>query len=128
MSKKGGKECLYVIWEEPISGSKYIIGQLSKNSSQYEFCYGHEVQKAINKGFKLVIPFDDISTVYKSDVLFPAFSSRLPDSKRSGIEKILAKYDLKEFDEYKLLKRSGAKLPIDNLEFVAPVRVEQNEK
>lgn len=45
----------------------------------------------------------------------------MPDRKRRGIEKILSKYDLQEYDEFKLLKRSGARLPIDTLEFIDPI-------
>ncbi|QGT99510.1 hypothetical protein SYNTR_0917 [Candidatus Syntrophocurvum alkaliphilum] len=127
MSRKNEKDYLYLIWKDPISRRNFIVGQLSKNS-QYEFSYGHEVKKAIEKGFELLIPFDDIDKVYKSDTLFPTFSSRLPDSKRRGIEKILAKYDLTNFDEYKLLKKSGAKLPIDTLEFIDPIPEKPNGK
>lgn len=125
VSRKDGRDYLYLIWKEPISRRNYIIGQLSKNS-QYEFSYGYEVYEAIEKGFELLIPFDNINKVYKSDTLFPAFSSRLPDSKRRDIERILAKYDLKEFDEYELLKRSGARLPIDSIEFIDSVLEEHN--
>ncbi|KAF1085004.1 HIRAN domain protein [Sporotomaculum syntrophicum] len=120
MSTKDGKDFIYLIWKEPGTRRNYIVGQLSKNS-QYEFSYGHEVKEAIQKGFELLIPFEDINKVYKSDTLFPAFTSRLPDKKRRGIEKILSKYGLQEYDEYKLLKKSGAKLPIDNLEFIDPI-------
>ena len=28
---------------------------------------------------------------------------------------------MEEYDAYKLLKRSGARLPIDNLEFIDPI-------
>lgn len=120
MSKKGERDYIYLIWKDPETRQNYIVGQLSKNS-QYEFIYGHEVKEANKKGFELLIPFEDINKVYKSDTLFPTFSSRLPDKKRSGIEKILSKYGLQEYDEYKLLKRSGARLPIDNLEFIDPI-------
>jgi hypothetical protein len=125
VSRKDERDYLYLIWKEPISRRNYIVAQLSKNS-QYEFSYGYEVEQAIKVGFELLIPFDDIHKVYKSDTLFPTFSSRLPDSKRRGIERILEKYDLKEFDEYKLLKRSGARLPIDSLEFIDPIFEEHN--
>ena len=60
------------------------------------------------------------------DILFPVFWSRLPDRKRRGIEKILEKYGLDEYDDYKLLKRSGARLPIDNLEFIDPILSEED--
>ncbi len=119
MSRKDRRDYIYLIWKEPSTKRNYIVGQLSKNR-QYEFSYGHEVAEAIKKGFELLIPFDDINKVYKSDTLFPIFSSRLPDKKRRGIEKILSKYGLQRYDEYKLLKRSGARLPIDSLEFIDP--------
>jgi hypothetical protein len=125
VSKKDGRDYLYLIWKEPISRRNYIVGQLSKNS-QYEFSYGHEVKQAIKNGFELLIPFEEIDKIYKSDTLFPTFSSRLPDRKRRGIERILEKYDLREFDEYKLLKRSGARLPIDSLEFIDPILKKHN--
>lgn len=115
-----GRDLIYLIWKEPKSRRNYIVGQLSKNS-QYEFSYGHEVEQAVKEGFELLISFDNIDKVYKNGTLFPTFTSRLPDKKRRGIEKILAKYGLQEYDEFELLKRSGARLPIDNLEFIDPV-------
>jgi len=127
VSEKDGRDYIYLIWKEPSTRRNYIVGQLSKNG-QYEFSYGHEVQEAIKNGFELLIPFSDINKVYKSDMLFPTFSSRLPDKKRRGIEKILLKYDLQEYDEYELLKRSGARLPIDSLEFIEPIPKEYNGK
>lgn len=120
VSRKEGKDYLYLIWKEPVTRRNYVVGQLSKNG-QYEFCYGYEVKSAIEKGFEPLISFEDIDKIYKSDTLFPTFSSRLPDRKRRGIERILSKYGLNTFDEYKLLKRSGARLPIDTLEFIDPI-------
>lgn len=120
MSKKNERDYIYLIWKEPKTRQNYIVGQLSKNR-RYEFSYGHDVEEATKKGFELLIPFDNINKVYKSDTLFPTFSSRLPDKKRRDIKKILSKYGLREYDEYKLLKRSGARLPIDNLLFIDPI-------
>lgn len=119
MSLGEGKDYIYLTWRDTETNIKYIIAQLSKNV-QYEFNYGFEVHEAMKKGFKLLICFEQINKLYKSDILFPAFSSRLPDKKRQGIEKILLKYGMKEYDEYNLLKRSGARLPIDKLEFIDP--------
>lgn len=127
MSKKNEKDYIYLIWKDPKSRRRYIIGELSKNG-YYEFSYGHEIKEAIEAGFELLISFDKLDEVYKSDRLFPTFASRLPDRKRKGIEKILSKYGLQEFDEYKLLKRSGARLPIDNLEFIDPILDEKEFK
>lgn len=120
MSIKDGRDYIYLIWKEAETRRRYVVGQLSKNG-QFEFSYGFEVKDAIKKGFKPLISFEDINKVYKSDILFPVFSSRLPDKKRKEIDKILLKYGMERYDEYKLLKRSGARLPIDNLEFIDPI-------
>ena len=127
VSKREGKDYLYLIWKDPTTRRNYVVGQLSKNS-QFEFTYGFEIKDAIKKGFELLTSFEDMDKVYKSDTLFPTFSSRLPDHKRRDIGKILSKYDLKEYNEYKLLKRSGARLPIDNLEFIDPLLPEDSNK
>lgn len=126
MHKNDGKDYIYVIWKEPETRRQYTVGELVKNGN-YKFSYGYEVEKAIKKGFKGLICFEDFKETYYSDVLFPAFSSRLPDERRRGIERILKRYGLEKYDAYELLKRSGAKLPIDNLEFIDPLPDEVNE-
>lgn len=120
MSVKDGKDYLYLIWKSERTRKQYIIGQLTKNG-QYEFQYGEEVQSAINDGFKPLLCFPDLDKVYKDNRLFTIFASRLPDKKRKNIRAILNKYGLDEYDDYMLLKRSGARLPIDNLEFIDPI-------
>ncbi len=127
MKKNDGKDYIYVIWKEPDTRRQYTIGELVKNGC-YQFSYGYEVEQAIEKGFKGFICFDNFKETYYSDVLFPAFSSRLPDQRRRGIERILKRYGLDEYDAYELLKRSGAKLPTDNYEFIDPLPNEINEK
>jgi len=127
MSIKDGRDYIYLIWKDIESRRQYIVGQLSKNG-QFEFNYGFEVKEAIEKGFKLLISFEDINKVYKSDMLFPVFASRLPDKKRKEIDKILSKYDMDEYNDYILLKRSGARLPIDNLEFIDPILDDNDEE
>ncbi|MFZ3132034.1 MAG: HIRAN domain-containing protein [Desulfosporosinus sp.] len=120
MSVKDGRDYLLLIWKEPKTRRRYLVGELSKNG-QFEFTYNNEVHEAIEDGFELLIAFPEINKLYKSDKLFPVFASRLPDPKRKGIEVILEKYGLEEYDAYKLLKRSGARLPIDNIEFIDPI-------
>lgn len=120
MSVKEGKDYLYLIWKCEKNRRQYIVGQLTRNG-QYEFQYSEEIEEALKAGFKTLIPFENLSQVYVSKELFPVFSSRLPDRKRKDINKILEKYGLKEYDSYQLLKRSGAKLPIDNIHFIDPI-------
>ena len=118
MSKKNEKDYLYLIWKAEKNGKRYIVGQLAKNG-EYEFrYYEKEIREAIKEGFEPFFCFRELDKVYTDAMLFPVFASRLPDRKRKDIDKILQKYGLKEFDEYELLKKSGARLPIDNLEFI----------
>lgn len=113
------KEYIYLVWQDDKNRDFYVVGQLSKNG-QYEFEYMGEIDKAIENGFQLLMPFPERKK-YKSDILFPVFSSRLPDRKRENINEILNKYNMTEYDPYLLLKNSGAKLPIDNLQFIDPI-------
>lgn len=120
MSLKDGRDYLYMIWKSEKSRKQHIVGILSKNG-QFEFKYGKEVSEAIDDGFTPLVSFPDITTIYKNDALFPVFMSRLPDKKRKDIATILNKYGMDEYEPYTLLKRSGARLPIDNLEFIDPI-------
>ncbi len=120
MSKRDGRDFLYLVWKSESSGKQYIVGQLVKNG-QFEFQYMGDLENAMKEGFRPLLCFPDLQTVYVDEKLFPVFASRLPDRKRKDIEKILKKYGLTEYDEYMLLKRSGARLPIDNLGFIDPI-------
>lgn len=120
MSIKEGKDYLYLIWKSEKNRKQYIIGQLFKNTN-YEFRYYDEVNEAKEQGFIPLVAFPQLDVVYNSDVLFPVFESRLPDKKRKDIESILQKYGLQEYEPYQLLKRSGARLPIDSMYFVEPI-------
>lgn len=126
MSLQDGRDYLFLVWKDPKKKKRYIVGKLSKNG-QYEFSYDCEYKEAIEAGFELLIAFQDPEKVYRNDELFSVFASRLPDPKRKDIEEILKKYQLQKYDAYELLKRSGAKLPIDNLEFIDPILVDNEE-
>ena len=71
-------------------------------------------------GWGMLRPFPE-EKVYRSDKMFPVFSCRLPDPKRRDIDSILKKYGMEKYDEYDLLKKSGARLPIDSYEFIDPI-------
>lgn len=120
MSQRDGRDYLYLIWKSEQSRKQYVVGQLIKNG-KFEFQYVKDIQDAINDGFTPLLCFPDLNKVYTDTKLFAVFASRLPDRKRRDIQNILNKYGLEEFDEYMLLKRSGARLPIDSLEFIDPI-------
>ena len=111
---------LYLIWKDPQTRRNYTVGKLEKSCNLYSFEYGEEVERAEEAGWKLLEAFPQ-KTKYESDTVFPAFSSRLPDRKRRDISKILQKYGLDEYDEFELLRKSGARLPIDTYELIDPI-------
>lgn len=120
MARENGKDFIYLIWKEPKSRRQFVIAKLSKNG-KYEFEYGFNIEEAIDNGFIPFVAFNDIHKRYESDKLFASFSSRIPDRRRKDINDILNKYGLSYYDEYKLLKKSGGRLPIDDLEFIDPI-------
>lgn len=111
---------LYLMWKEPQSRMRYKVGTLKKNE-KYEFKYVDNVNKLIEKGFSLLVSFPDTNKKYVSDRLFPEFLSRIPGPTRVDIKDILEKYELKEYNAFELLKRSGAKTSLDTLEFIDPI-------
>lgn len=110
---------LYLIWKDPQTRRNFIVGKLTRNE-KYTFEYCIEANTAQECGWKRMEAFPD-QRVYESEAMFPVFTSRLPDRKRRDIDKILDKYNLTAFDEFELLRKSGARLPIDTYEFVDPI-------
>lgn len=116
---------LLLIWKDPETRQNYTVGKLTRGKG-FTFQYWGDAAKAEAAGWKLLGAFPTYR-VYSSDTMFPVFCSRLPDRKRRDIQNILKKYGLEKFDEYELLRRSGARLPIDTYEFVDPIFPENKE-
>ncbi len=110
---------LYLVWKDPKTRRNFTIGKLCRNE-KYTFEYDGDFGKAENYGWTKFDMFPE-EKVYESEVLFPVFASRLPDRKRRDIDKILEKYGLTEFDEFELLRKSEARLPIDTYSFIDPI-------
>ena len=112
------RDTLYLIWKDS-ENNKYKVALLYKENEKFYFKYNiEEVKKAKEKGFGLLVSFRSINATYENTELFPVFASRLPEKRRPEIKKILDTYNMIEYDEFELLKRSKGKLPIDNYEFV----------
>ena len=111
---------LSLVWKDPKERKQYLIGRLSKGE-EFVFKYDDEIKNALKAGFHPLLAFSNLKQEYHSKLMFPSFSSRLPDPKRKDINKILNKYNMDEYDAYTLLQRGGARLPIDSLEFIDPI-------
>ena len=95
---------LYLIWKDPQTRQNFTIGKLGCGL-KYSFEYSEDVGKAEKNGWTKFEVFPE-EKVYESDILFPVFSSRLPDRKRRDIDKILEKYGLSDFNEFELLRKN----------------------
>ena len=113
------RDSVYLLWTDVKTGNKYKVAELYKENEMYYFRYVLEnLKDAQNVGFQLLIPFPQYNAIYFCPHLFANFAARLPEPTRPEIEEILQTYDMEEYDAFELLKRSGAKLPTDNYEFV----------
>lgn len=113
------RDLVYLVWTTPKKCEKYKVAMLYKENEKYYFKYILEnVKEAQKNGFELLVAFPQINATYENPHLFAVFGARLPDKRRPEIDKILGEYGMNEYDEFELLKRSGAKLPTDNYEFV----------
>ena len=116
---------LLLIWKDPETRRNYTVGKLTRGDF-FTFQYYGEAENAEEAGWKLLGAFPTYQE-YRSNTMFPVFSSRLPDKKRRDIQNILEKYGLMEYDEFELLRRSGARLPIDTYEFIDPILPDDKE-
>lgn len=113
------KDLVYLVWTDIKTGNQYKVAELYKQDNKFYFRYILEnVKEAQKNGFKLLVAFPQINALYDNPRLFAVFSTRLPDETRPEIKEILATYGMTEYNEFELLKRSGAKLPTDHYEFV----------
>lgn len=111
------RDTLYLVWVDE-NKNKYKVAELYKENNKYYFKYRLEdVKMAEQNGFKLLVSFPTINATYENLELFPVFAARVPDRRRPEIKKILETYNMTEYDEFELLKRSKGKLPTDDYEF-----------
>ena len=111
------KDLVYLTWINKETGNRFKVAELYKENEMFYFKYIVEnVKEAQKDGFKLLIPFPEIDKLYYCPHLFAVFGARVPTKNRPEIDKILKEYGMSEYDEFELLKRSGAKLPIDSYE------------
>ncbi|MCM1333467.1 MAG: HipA N-terminal domain-containing protein [Bacteroides sp.] len=118
---------LNIFWQEPQRHQRFQIGTLSYDGSCYLFQYVKDFSRLEEKGFIEILPFLDRNKIYKSKEMFAVFLSRLPDRKQIGIERILQKYGLTEYDAFELLARSGGRVPGDTMEFIVPINRESKK-
>ncbi|HEY3365150.1 MAG TPA: HIRAN domain-containing protein [Symbiobacteriaceae bacterium] len=116
-------EDLLFIWTDPANRRRNVVGCLQKWPARYTFRYAKSLPSTAGTKFWAFPAFPDITRVYESQELFPAFARRLPDSSRTDFGKFLSAFGLKPpVSSWDLLKVSGGRLATDTFEFAIPLQ------
>lgn len=117
-------EKIWLTWKNE-AGEAFKVGELHRRGGKYYFKYIiEEVNKAKEFGFE-VLPFlPKVEVEYFREGLFRTFMDRVPNSSSKGIEEILKQYDIEQYDEFELLRKTGGKLDVDTFEFLDPETVD----
>jgi hypothetical protein len=100
-------------WEDK-DGNKYLLGTLYKKDNYYYFEKNNEgLLEAMNHGCFGIGSMDLTKDIIKSEKLFSFFRNRIPSIDHPNIKDILKSYNLEEYDEMELLKRTHGSLLTD---------------
>jgi len=117
---KETNDTIRMIWRNK-KGESFKVEELCRQAEKYYFKYDIDgVEKAKDYGFYPLPNLPRIDVEYFREELFQSFSKRLPLHGKKGISSVLKQYDLKTYDAFELLKKSGGKISTDSFEFVAP--------
>lgn len=114
------REQLLLIWKDPISRQRYVIGRLTNYDAYYQFEYVNpQLDDAIKNGFTYYPGFQDLEKVYKSEDLFDNILTRLPNKSRNDYLEIMNSYNLSaNSGDFEILKKTKGRLLTDDYEFV----------
>lgn len=114
------KNIIWMMWKNS-EGESFKVGELARRAEKYYFRYDiNGVEKAEEYGFSPLPNLPLIGVEYFREELFNSFSKRLPGHGKKDIGGVLKQYDLKKYDAFELLKKSGGKISTDSFEFVSP--------
>jgi hypothetical protein len=109
-----------VLWGEPEGGRRLPIGELWRDAEGFAFGYGHEIDLATGKGFRLLAEFPvrrELASPYRSPYLFATFAQRIPSPRRPDFEQILESWGVGTGDsQLEILARSGGVQMTDRIE------------
>jgi hypothetical protein len=115
------REILWLTWKNE-EGESFRVGELHRRSGKYYFKYEiNEVKRAEKCGFELLKFLPIADSEYFREELFRTFMERIPSKSQKGIDELLKKYDIGEYDEFELLKKTGGKSDTDRFEFIEPI-------
>jgi len=117
-------ESLLLLWQEPVSRARYVVGRVTRDHSGYCFSYlpGDDLDTAKRKGFKGYLAFPHFNKEYRLGVM-ESFMTRLPPRSRDDFDKFLNHWHLDSslkdsISDFALLGYTGAALSRDGFRFV----------
>lgn len=120
---------LLVVWKHPLTRARFVIGHLWKDRVGYRFGYErvmpNSLSQAIDAGFRPLDPFPLDEGQQSSPLLFPIFGRRLPPEWRMDE---FAKLGLSQDQDMEYLRKTGGRLPGDTLEFLEPLRADEEAR
>ena len=118
---------LAVLWSDPSSGARHVIGRLWRDGGSFAFAYAADTDKYMSKGFSLLPEFPRGATTYRSAYLFPSFSQRIPSPTRPDFQRLMREWGVAHADEpLEILARSGGVQLTDRIE-LAEYRDEKDD-
>jgi len=118
---------LFLLWQNKETRSWYHVGNLIHENDKYFYKYQTDntkrnVFEALRNGYKLHPTFPDVNQKYESNVLFSAFSRRLPNMDRKDYRPLLKHLGItRESTEFEIMSITGGSINSDNYEFLKPI-------
>lgn len=81
------------------------VGRLSFKDGKWMFKYSDEFKES--RGITTISAFPDINKIYKSEILWPFFTSRIPSLSRKKVKETIDEEGIHENDLLALLNRFG---------------------
>ena len=102
-----------LFWSD-INNYNYLLGELYKKEDFYYFEINENgLKMALRHGCFGIGRINILEKINKSEELFEFFKNRIPPKDNPDIDLFLNSIGLEEYDEYEILKRTGARLVTD---------------
>lgn len=113
---------LLLVWKQPLTRQRYVVGRLARDVRGFHFRYERELPRslgdALTAGFRLLESFPDEAGSWHDRTLFATFQRRLPPAwRRSDFAAVGAD----PLDAMEYFRRTGGRLATDSLEFLEPI-------
>ena len=112
---------LFVLWREPVDGSRHVVGHLWRDRADMAYCFAYvpDLSAVQALGFSALPEFARRSDgqPYRSPYLFPTFARRVPSPHRPDYRATVDAWGVVDGDDaLEILAKSGGVLLTDRIE------------